>query len=312
MYAPFGNEVSPQMTMNDYKFAGLTRDLVTGLDQAMLRTYSSSINRWLTPDPARLSAVDPSNPQSWNAYAFTFDRPTTLTDPNGLTPCPAVYSSEMAWQGNGPAGPSGSGECDGTSNDPTGPGPVTIDANGDPLSPDIAEGEASYASNFGWQVQGSLYGRSYNQFFPSLDAYFNWRTNLAALTQNQAYRAYLLACKYATTACSGINDSVLISRTGVTINVQLPGNLANVAELESNGYQDPLDSFHNGNPSWYIGLLGLFGFGEGHVVADPNGIQDHYDDFGPLDPLHELIQVPLGVFKSPPVPITCSFVGGCQ
>ncbi|HEV2416458.1 MAG TPA: RHS repeat-associated core domain-containing protein [Terriglobia bacterium] len=84
MYAPYGDEVSPQMTVNDYKFAGLTRDPVTGLDQAMLRTYSSSINRWLSPD---LLGGDITNPQSLNRYAYAVNNPIKLTDPSGLDPC---------------------------------------------------------------------------------------------------------------------------------------------------------------------------------------------------------------------------------
>jgi RHS repeat-associated protein len=82
MYAAFGNEVSPQMTMSDYKFAGLTRDPTTSLDQAMLGTYSSTINRWMTPDPL---GGDISNPQSLNRYSYALNNPTTLTDPLGLT-----------------------------------------------------------------------------------------------------------------------------------------------------------------------------------------------------------------------------------
>ena len=48
------------------------------------RRYRSSQGRWLTPDPAGLDAVDPSNPQSWNRYAYVMNNPLSATDPEGL------------------------------------------------------------------------------------------------------------------------------------------------------------------------------------------------------------------------------------
>src|SRR6185437_11403294 len=55
-----------------------------------MREYSPSQGRWWTPDPAGLAAVDPSNPQSWNRYAYVNGRPLDATDPLGLAaqqPC---------------------------------------------------------------------------------------------------------------------------------------------------------------------------------------------------------------------------------
>ena len=40
------------------------------------------------PDPAGLAAVDPSNPQSWNRYAYVMNNPLMYVDPSGLDPCP--------------------------------------------------------------------------------------------------------------------------------------------------------------------------------------------------------------------------------
>ncbi len=40
--------------------------------------------RWLSPDPAGLSAADPSSPQSWNRYAYVMNNPLAFTDPAGL------------------------------------------------------------------------------------------------------------------------------------------------------------------------------------------------------------------------------------
>jgi RHS repeat-associated protein len=51
---------------------------------SLFRTYNDSYGRWLTPDPAGLAAVDLTNPQSLNRYAYVKNNPTTLTDPSGL------------------------------------------------------------------------------------------------------------------------------------------------------------------------------------------------------------------------------------
>jgi RHS repeat-associated protein len=40
--------------------------------------------RWISPDPAGLAAADPSNPQSWNRYAYVGNSPLNATDPLGL------------------------------------------------------------------------------------------------------------------------------------------------------------------------------------------------------------------------------------
>jgi RHS repeat-associated protein len=48
------------------------------------REYSPTQGRWLTPDPAGMAAVDPTNPQSWNRYAYALNNPVSFTDPLGL------------------------------------------------------------------------------------------------------------------------------------------------------------------------------------------------------------------------------------
>jgi hypothetical protein len=44
----------------------------------------SMVGRWLSPDPAGLSAADPTNPQSWNRYAYVLNNPLRNVDPLGL------------------------------------------------------------------------------------------------------------------------------------------------------------------------------------------------------------------------------------
>jgi hypothetical protein len=40
--------------------------------------------RWLVPDPAGMAAVDLSNPQTWNRYAYVANNPLNNVDPVGL------------------------------------------------------------------------------------------------------------------------------------------------------------------------------------------------------------------------------------
>jgi len=40
--------------------------------------------RWISPDPAGVAVADPSNPQTWNRYAYVVNNPLQFTDPTGL------------------------------------------------------------------------------------------------------------------------------------------------------------------------------------------------------------------------------------
>jgi RHS repeat-associated protein len=48
------------------------------------RQYSPVQGRWTVPDPAGLAAVDSTNPQSWNRYAYVLNNPLRNIDPTGL------------------------------------------------------------------------------------------------------------------------------------------------------------------------------------------------------------------------------------
>ncbi len=63
-------------------FAGMNRDIESGLDYTLARQYTSQFGGWMSPDPDNAGA-DPSNPQTWDAYSYALNNPTTLTDPEG-------------------------------------------------------------------------------------------------------------------------------------------------------------------------------------------------------------------------------------
>ena len=68
-YAPFGENYEGQGS-TDLSFTGQNQDTVSGLNDFLYREYSPVQGRWISPDPAGLAAVDPTNPQSWNRYAY--------------------------------------------------------------------------------------------------------------------------------------------------------------------------------------------------------------------------------------------------
>ena len=88
-YAPFGETCatypSPSASA-DPSFTGQNSDTVTGDYDFLYREYSTQ-GRWPEPDPAGLGAVDPTNPQSWNRYAYVLNNPLGYVDPLGLIVC---------------------------------------------------------------------------------------------------------------------------------------------------------------------------------------------------------------------------------
>jgi RHS repeat-associated protein len=65
--------------------------------------YRSSQGRWLSPDPAGMAAVDPSDPQTWNRYAYVRNSPLNKIDLQGLD------GWDEGWGGGGDGGGWGDG-----------------------------------------------------------------------------------------------------------------------------------------------------------------------------------------------------------
>jgi RHS repeat-associated protein len=85
-YAPFGEPYAETATTNR-DFTGQTEDTTPGLYDFLFRQQSQSQGRWLVPDPAGLAAVDITNPQTWNRYAYVGNNPLSAVDPLGLDMC---------------------------------------------------------------------------------------------------------------------------------------------------------------------------------------------------------------------------------
>jgi RHS repeat-associated protein len=84
-YAPYGESYAPSGTATyDLDFTGEFQDTIAGMYDFLYRSYNPVQGRWISPDPAGLSAVDMTSPQSWNRYAYVRNNPVSATDPLGL------------------------------------------------------------------------------------------------------------------------------------------------------------------------------------------------------------------------------------
>jgi len=83
-YYPFGQLNPTDSGITNIEFTGDLMDPETGLDHTDFRQYAPLMGGWLTPGPAGLAAVDPTNPQSWNRYAYVLNNPLKYIDPTGL------------------------------------------------------------------------------------------------------------------------------------------------------------------------------------------------------------------------------------
>jgi RHS repeat-associated protein len=85
-YAPFG-EPYAQSGAADVSFTGQNQDTASNLYDFLYREHSPIQGRWISPDPAGLSAVNLTDPQSWNRYAYVRNSPLKIKDRLGLSFC---------------------------------------------------------------------------------------------------------------------------------------------------------------------------------------------------------------------------------
>lgn len=74
------------------RYTGKERDTESGNDYFGARYYGSSMGRFSSPDPSGLVYADPTNPQSFNLYAYVQNNPLVNVDPTGLD---CVYTNDQ-------------------------------------------------------------------------------------------------------------------------------------------------------------------------------------------------------------------------
>jgi RHS repeat-associated protein len=107
-YAPFGEQYSARsgtVSSSFYDFTGQQQWTTQGLDDFLFRRYHPVQGRWISPDPAGIAAVDMTNPQTWNRYAYVGNNPLNAVDPKGLYLCETdAGSGQTECNGEGPGG----------------------------------------------------------------------------------------------------------------------------------------------------------------------------------------------------------------
>ncbi len=105
-FFPYGEDRGTPIANDQVKFATYTRDSATGNDYADQRYYSNQFGRFMSPDPYTASA-GPSDPGSWNRYAYTRDDPTNRIDPTGLDDVVIDDGEGDGWDDGGGGGGGG-------------------------------------------------------------------------------------------------------------------------------------------------------------------------------------------------------------
>ncbi|WP_150517283.1 polymorphic toxin-type HINT domain-containing protein [Streptomyces subrutilus] len=117
---PFGNErgtqPAPGTWAGDKGFVGGTKEKSTGFTLLGAREYDATTGRFISPDPL----IDASDPQQWNAYAYSNNDPINKSDPSGLAwKCERgeLGCSNNTPTGGAPTPPSSGGGGDGDDGD---------------------------------------------------------------------------------------------------------------------------------------------------------------------------------------------------
>ncbi len=82
----------------------------------MFREHNYTQGRWVSPDPAGMGAAGPTNPQSWNRYAYVGNTPLSSIDADGLVTLPGCEEGDFSCGLGGGVG-GGCGELGGPEGD---------------------------------------------------------------------------------------------------------------------------------------------------------------------------------------------------
>ena len=77
------NVVNPYSDQDNNQYAGQESDAESFSQHAQFRQYSSTLGRFMSPDPYD-GSYDVTNPQSLNRYSYVFNNPYSYKDPSGL------------------------------------------------------------------------------------------------------------------------------------------------------------------------------------------------------------------------------------
>jgi RHS repeat-associated protein len=93
-YYPYGEERTSTVDGRD-KFGTYFRD-TAGQDYADQRYYNGGMGRFWSPDPGGIKTANPTDPGSWNRYAYVGGDPVNYIDPGGLFRCNPAYCQPVS------------------------------------------------------------------------------------------------------------------------------------------------------------------------------------------------------------------------
>jgi RHS repeat-associated protein len=239
-YLPFGEQIAGSSSTT-HKFTGYERDAESGLDNAQARYNSSSLGRFMSPDPIGNFVADATNPQTWNLYAYALNNPLLYVDPTGTDPDGSGYN-----------------DCVGSGNDPLNcepePPPQPCDTNGcivhvnEPNPPQPLPGPCSggcVPTNGGGGAGGHMAGESFAQCVKLDGNYFSLQNGLKALTEGKVGTGWFSAAFLGNTFSAGIQAGQDLSNANWGSGTGGLFSLAATSDKAANAYGNLAQSVPN-------------------------------------------------------------------